>query len=180
MTLNLTEAARAIGRNRTTVFRAIKTGKLSAIRDEATGEWLVEPAELFRVYAVAPGAMETADGEIARNGDSAGHGNGAILRNVDSEDRSDNATGELRARLEAAEIRLAEKDDTIADLRRRLDQEAEERRQAQTRLTALLTDQRARAAEPAAVLPDPLSPLPKLPEPEAAVSPPPRRRWWRW
>jgi hypothetical protein len=48
-------------------------------------------------------------------------------------------TRELQARLEAAERRIADKDDVIADLRRRLDAEGEERR----RLTALLTDQRA-------------------------------------
>lgn len=44
--------------------------------------------------------------------------------------------------------------DQVADLRRRLDTEAEERRQVQARLTALLIDQR--------------------PQPE------PRRRWWPW
>lgn len=140
MALNLTEAARAIGRNRTTVFRAIKTGKVSAIRDEATGEWLIEPAELFRIYTVAPDAMETTTKDVARNGDSG--------------DRSNDEAGELRelrARLDAAALRIAEKDDTIADLRRRLDQEAEERRQAQARVMALLTDQH------------------KL-----------RRRWWRF
>ncbi|MGE5713035.1 MAG: hypothetical protein ACM32F_04100 [Betaproteobacteria bacterium] len=48
--------------------------------------------------------------------------------------------------------RLAEKDDVIRDLRGRLDSEAEERRQAQARLTALLTDQR----------------------------PARRRKWWLW
>jgi hypothetical protein len=154
MALNLTEAARAIGRNRTTVFRAIKTGKISAIRDEATGEWLIEPAELFRIYTVAPDAMETTTKDMARNGDSADYGNGAILRNSDSGDRSNDEAGELRelrARLDAAALRIAEKDDTIADLRRRLDQEAEERRQAQARVMALLTDQHK-----------------------------PRRRWWRF
>jgi hypothetical protein len=49
-------------------------------------------------------------------------------------------TRELRARLEAAETRIADKDAVIADLRRRLDAEAEERR----KLTAMLTDQGGR------------------------------------
>ncbi len=154
MALTLTEAARAIGRNRTTVFRAIKAGKLSAIRDEITGEWLIEAAELFRAYAVALGATDTADGEIVRNGDPADLGDGATIRKAELAQQIDDATGELRelrARLEAAETRIAEKDDTIADLRRRLDAESEERRQAQARVMALLTDQR-----------------------------PPRRRWWSW
>jgi hypothetical protein len=56
----------------------------------------------------------------------------------------------LRARLEAAELRIADKDDQIADLRRQRDAEAEEHR----RLTLLLIDQRAVA--------------------------PVRRSWWRW
>jgi len=46
---------------------------------------------------------------------------------------------EIRAKLEAASARIADKDAVIDDLRRRLDAEAEERR----RLTALLTDNRA-------------------------------------
>jgi hypothetical protein len=48
--------------------------------------------------------------------------------------------------------RLAEKDETITDLRRRLDDSEQERRQAQERLTAMLTDQR----------------------------PAKRRKWWPW
>jgi hypothetical protein len=45
---------------------------------------------------------------------------------------------------ELAELRgrLSEMQDTVADLRRRLDREGEERRQAQTQLMALLADQR--------------------------------------
>jgi hypothetical protein len=56
------------------------------------------------------------------------------------------------------------RDETIADLRRRLDEERAERRQtaerlaaAQERIAALLTDQR-----------------PAIPAPEK------RRRWWPW
>jgi septal ring factor EnvC (AmiA/AmiB activator) len=144
MAFTLTEAARAIGRNRTTVFRAIKAGKLSAIRDEITGEWLIEAAELFRAYSVAPGATDMADNEMARNGDSTDCSDGAMTRKAEAPEQIDGTTGELRelrARFEAAEMRIAEKDDTIADLRRRLDAENEERRQAQARVMALLTDQ---------------------------------------
>jgi hypothetical protein len=157
MALTLTEAAKAIGRNRTTVFRAIKAGKISAIRDEATGEWMVEPAELFRLYAIAHDATETASGEMVRNGDSLVAGDDAMMRKAEAEEQTDDATAELRelrARLEAAEARIADKDETIADLRRRLDAEAEERRQAQARVMALL------------------SPPPPTPDP------PRRRRWW--
>jgi hypothetical protein len=45
----LAAAAAACGVNKSTVLRAIKSGKLSGTKDEH-GEWHVEPAELHRVY----------------------------------------------------------------------------------------------------------------------------------
>jgi hypothetical protein len=47
---SLAQAAAAVGRNRSSVLRAIKAGKISAVRDEATGEWRIQPAELHRLY----------------------------------------------------------------------------------------------------------------------------------
>ena len=52
MMLSLQEAAELARVNKTTLFRAIKRGKLSASRDEH-GQWRVDPAELDRVYPVA-------------------------------------------------------------------------------------------------------------------------------
>ena len=49
MPLTLAEAAAATGTNRTTILRAIKAGKVSGSKD-AHGTWVVEPAELHRVY----------------------------------------------------------------------------------------------------------------------------------
>ena len=49
MAYNLAEAAAATGLNKTTVLRAIKTGKISGVRGK-NGEWCVEAAELHRVY----------------------------------------------------------------------------------------------------------------------------------
>src|SRR4051812_45999832 len=125
---NLAEAGKAIGVNRSTVLRAIRRGTISATRDPTTGGWLIEPAELHRVFpAVAPEA------EVA------------------TERNEENATElvELRVRLEIAELRIREKAEQIRNLWQRLDTEAEERR----RLTALLTD---RSASPAvAVAPEP-------------------------
>jgi len=140
--LTLTQAGKATGRNRTTILRAVRAGKLSATHDEATGAWLIEPAELFRLYPPADAhASAPQDDAHLRNG----HASAEI--------------GELRARLDAAEARISDKDALIAaheraieDLRRRLDR-------ADERLTALLTDQRAAApAAPAST----------------------RRSWWPW
>jgi hypothetical protein len=45
----LSEAAAAYSLNKSTVRRAIETGKVSATKD-AQGQWHIEPAELHRVY----------------------------------------------------------------------------------------------------------------------------------
>src|SRR6266700_5569379 len=49
MSYRLSEAAAACSLTKSTVRRAIKTGKVSATKD-AHGQWHVEPAELHRVY----------------------------------------------------------------------------------------------------------------------------------
>ena len=49
MPYTLAAAAAATGLNKTTVLRAIKSGKISGTKNEV-GEWQVEPAELHRVY----------------------------------------------------------------------------------------------------------------------------------
>ena len=47
--LTLTQAAVEVGRTRSTLFKAIKVGRLSASKD-AQGQWLIDPVELHRVY----------------------------------------------------------------------------------------------------------------------------------
>src|SRR3954467_2955876 len=128
MPYTLKQASAATGRERTTLLRAIQSGKLSAMRDEATGSWIIEPSELHRVY---PPAESTG----ADDGD-------AEARTPDALTEALAEIRELRARLEAAEDGIRLREDVIADLRQQRDQEATERRQAQTQLTALLTDQR--------------------------------------
>ena len=105
MAYTLTEASRATRKDKTTLLRAIRAGRVSAVRDHRGG-WLIEPAELHRVYPL---------GDV-----------GAVVRDAPCA----HCEG-LRARLDDAQA-------TIADLRRRLDSETEERR----RLTAVLADQR--------------------------------------
>src|SRR4051794_16307555 len=55
MAYSLAQAAVAAGRSRSSILRAIQGGRLSAVRDEVRGAWAIEPAELHRVYPVAPG-----------------------------------------------------------------------------------------------------------------------------
>src|SRR3954451_2405365 len=115
---SLAQAAAAVGRNRSSVLRAIKAGKISAVRDEATGEWRIEPAELHRLYPVA-------DAQSDAQGNAQLHNNSAQVE-----------IRELRAR-------LADKDDVIADLRQQRDQAQQQLAAAQERIAALLTDQRS-------------------------------------
>jgi hypothetical protein len=42
-------AAKAVGMSKTSILRSIKTGRISAGRDEF-GQWAIEPCELHRVY----------------------------------------------------------------------------------------------------------------------------------
>jgi hypothetical protein len=115
------EAAKAIGKSKAAVFRAINKGKLSAAWEEARGVCLIDPAELHRVFPATPTVSpdahrDTSDG-TSRDGDA--------------------STGDTQ-RFAELQGRLADAHQTIDDLRHRLDAEAEERR----KLTALLTDQR--------------------------------------
>jgi excisionase family DNA binding protein len=49
MAMGLSEAAAATGVNRSTIYRAFKSGRMTATRTD-TGQIEVDPAELFRVF----------------------------------------------------------------------------------------------------------------------------------
>jgi hypothetical protein len=120
---NLVTAGVAVGLNRSSILKAIKTGKISATRDELGG-WCIEPAELHRVYP--PVASTTPDNQPIVTWGS--WGNMGNTKNRDAE------IAELRARLTDAR-------DEIEFLRRTHTELTAER----TRLTALLiADQRPR------------------------------------
>ena len=55
--VGLREAARQAGVNKTTVLRAIRSGRLSAQKTEGGG-YTIDPAELFRVYPPQPEPQE--------------------------------------------------------------------------------------------------------------------------
>src|SRR4051812_25924335 len=100
MAYSLAQAALAAGRTRSTILRAIQAGRLSAVRDDATGAWAIQPAELHRVYPVAerhdPGPSD--------------------------------ATSAATALLASKDVLIAEQRATVDDLRRRLDASEDERR----------------------------------------------------
>jgi len=117
--LSLNEASKLSGRAKSTLSKALKSGKLSYVsKDAKTGAYEIDPAELLRVF---PETSKSGNGDQKETPEKH-YGNSA-----------------LEVEVEQLRQRLADKDDVIADLRQRLDTEADDRR----KLTALLTDQTA-------------------------------------
>ena len=117
MVYTLGEAAKATGKSKATISKAIKSGRISAQKDEV-GTFHIDPSELHRVYSptVSSEQHETP---------------------VNTPVKSDiyGTIRELQARLEAAHERLSDKDSVISDLR-------EDRDKWRQQATALLSDQR--------------------------------------
>ena len=67
MSYNLATAAAATGLNKSTILRAIKSGRISATKSEL-GEWQIEPAELHRIY---PPVAPTTEQPVASQHDAA-------------------------------------------------------------------------------------------------------------
>lgn len=140
------EAAKLTGKNKTTITRAIDSGKLSAFRDDEQRLW-IEPAELHRVFPIA-----STDAALVQN-----EGN-ASSRIASSDAPKPLQMGDAKPdaqqllRIEALQQEISREreerdrerkqlEETVTDLRRRLDASEEERRQKDTQLTHLLTDQ---------------------------------------
>ena len=133
--LTLGQAAKETGLSKPSISKAIKTGRLSAVKTE-NGEYQIDPVELFRVYPVT------------------------------SKPKADNLQEEtlglpngLQAALDAMRELLGQVEGERDDLRRRLDEEAADRRASAEevrRLTLLITHQPK--PEPAMIKPPAVSP----------------------
>ena len=100
MHLSLGQAAKETGMDKSTVSRAIKSGKLSATRQD-NGGYAIDPAELFRVFAPASKAT-TPLGLAGNTALDGGAENPAFRLQWEA------AT--LRVQLEAAPLRLQDKE----------------------------------------------------------------------
>ena len=121
MKYSLSEAAKATGKNKTTIQRAIKNGKISAIKGDS-GSYEIEPSELHRVF---PPVAAQRDAQHRQSNDTQ-QGKSASINNDLAR------VLELEKELAVAHEQMA---DTINDLRKRLDS-------SEGRVTALLADNR--------------------------------------
>lgn len=128
MSYSLKQAAEATRKSKPTILRAIQSGKISAKKDD-NGEWQIDPAELHRVYPVASNDDTRTD---AQQDNETVNETALLRREIEIRDER------LASMAEERERERRQVEETISDLRRRLDAEGEERR----KLTALLTDQR--------------------------------------
>jgi hypothetical protein len=137
-------AAKATGKAKSTISKAINNGTISATKNE-DGSYSIDPAELHRVFPVEASA------------------NGPEKRHLDDSEPFDLRfeNGRLQGELKQLQERMAELgtmhdrerkqlNEQLEDLRRRLDRTEEERRDKDRQLTALLTDQRQQTEPPPA------------------------------
>jgi excisionase family DNA binding protein len=127
MSYTIGQAAKATGRSKPTISRAIKSHKISATKQE-DGSFLIDPAELHRVFPPVT---------------SSNNDNPNLKRS-----ETPIPQAQLQREIDLLREVITDKDGVIDDLRQRLDSEAEERRKVQAQLTALLTDQRPKPEEP--------------------------------
>jgi hypothetical protein len=114
--LSLTKAAEEVGISRSALFKAIKNGRVSATKN-GKGEFIIDPAELFRVYQPV----------------------NKVNVNLYQLSQQQDIAKETAETVEITMLKqlLKQVESERDDLRRRLDDEAQERR----KLTMLLTHQ---------------------------------------
>jgi hypothetical protein len=142
--LTLGEASRVCGVPKSTLSRAIKSGRMSATRND-TGGYAIDPAELHRVYPFRP-ADPAETPATGRATSSAVHH--ATPCDSSDLDRATPSDYEVALRLAAAEAEMRGLRDMVEELRR-----ARDGWQAQAQRLALTAPIPVPAPSPAGVVP---------------------------
>ena len=129
--LSANAAAKMAGKAKGTILKALDDGTLSGTKNNK-GQWEIDPSELARVFSFDP--TDQSEDQTKKP---------PLTAQTDQENRLE--IERLRTALQGAERLTETLSDEVADLRERLTQEGEERRN----LTRMLTDQRERPAAPA-------------------------------
>lgn len=132
--LSLREAAKEAGVSKSTILRAVKSGRVSAARTD-DGGYSIDPAELFRVYP--PEQRATKQDRLK------GHAAG--------QDASAETIASLRIQTGVLQAQLAALQEVLASERRRVDEirEDRERWHTQAHRLALIAPEKPAAAAPA-------------------------------
>lgn len=130
MKYTLSEAASATGKNKATIQRAIKSGKISAPKGEM-GSYEIDPSELHRVFPPVAQRVAPTVNATMRNDAQHPHDFNDLQRIADLE-KELAVMEERKSGLEEQKRHLT---DTVDDLRKRLDS-------SEGRVLALLNDQR--------------------------------------
>lgn len=137
MEMSLSAAARTCGLSKSTLSRAIRSGRLSARRAESGSGWVVDAAELFRAYPTTAARSDAPRDEAQP----------ASWRTTQPpeapHDEARGAVALLEQALAYERAALERERETTADLRQRLDR-------AEERVRALLP-QASPVASPASV-----------------------------
>lgn len=152
MSWSVSRAARETGLSKSTISRAIKSGRISAAKQH-DGSYLIEPAELFRVYPRS----------VAQPPSDARHDAG---RNPFEE-----APATSSNELELLKLKLAMTEELLAQERENSKHQHEAVLDLRKRLDAA-TDKVLALAQPA-------QPVADAPH-DAVRNPQKRRRWWSW
>jgi predicted site-specific integrase-resolvase len=129
MKYTLSEAASATGKNKATIQRAIKSGKISAPKGE-TGSYEIDPSELHRVFPPVAQRVARQANAAMRDDTQRLPDSNASQRIADLE-KNLAVMEERKSGLEEQKRHLT---DTVDDLRKRLDS-------SEGRILALLNDQ---------------------------------------
>ena len=142
--LSLTQAAKAAKISKSTLSVAIQKGRLSAV-SLPDGSYQIEPVELFRVFPPKPDTTATEQGVRSAAEPPANRAEHVVPNPVSTLKEPDVPTevAVLRLKVQMLEDQIARSDreretvlGTVEDLRRRLDEEREERRGLQRLLAA--------------------------------------------
>ena len=114
MSYTLGQAAKACGKSKSTLSKAVKAGKISVTKND-DGSFSIEPVELFRVF---PAVSQTGEGEQKEHQSSP--------QETGKNTEKDMELIELRIKLEAAQNRIKD-----------LEQDKDDWKQQATRLLTL-------------------------------------------
>ena len=123
MVYTLGEAAKATGKSKSTISKALKNGRISALKG-SNGTYRIDPSELHRVYPIT--IQET--GVIKQEG---------TPKSSEVNIKNENKIRELEILLKASKQRLEDRGEQLSDIK-------EDRDKWRQQATALLGDKRSK------------------------------------